>query len=132
MINNELYHYGVKGMKWGVRRKSNKDSIISKAEKMSDKHTHYADKTLKKQEKLQNKRINKYNTLRDKGKVTETSKYTQTTDKEKKLLDKHVKHVNASVGFREYAYSLSVDNMSPVTIRRGRKVLKKLEKHYMQ
>ena len=30
---NELYHYGVKGMKWGVRRYQNKDGAYTKAGK---------------------------------------------------------------------------------------------------
>lgn len=38
-MNNELYHYGVLGMRWGVRRYQNKDGSLTSAGRKHSKKT---------------------------------------------------------------------------------------------
>ena len=76
MYSNELYHYGVKGMKWGVRRYQNKSQRV-----------------LNKQQKLQRKRFEKWNKLNKSGEKEKANrKYTDMTKREEKLFDRYTKY----------------------------------------
>ena len=55
MTSNELYHHGIKGMKWGVRRYQNKDGTLTKAGR----------KKMVKLDKEYSKLETKFNLLRD-------------------------------------------------------------------
>ena len=64
--NGELYHHGIKGQKWGVRRFQNKDGSLTPAgKKRLSKNEAYRDKLVGKAEK----RVKKYNARADEAKA---------------------------------------------------------------
>lgn len=135
---NELYHYGVKGQKWGViRKRKSVDRIVNKAYKKYEQYGVKADRAISKQQKLQSKRFNKMNRLRDQGKIEESNKYSKMSDKEKRLYRKFVNSVNTGVSLREFSYAFEttmnekLNNISKDDIKRGRDTIDTLIKYNM-
>lgn len=56
MYDNELYHYGVKGMKWGVRRYQNKDGSLTSAGKKRAEKQEDRSRTKQRKSDLKNRR----------------------------------------------------------------------------
>lgn len=49
MVNGELYHYGVKGMKWGIRKTSKSSNGKRGARRSADKKENHIEKAIKTQ-----------------------------------------------------------------------------------
>lgn len=102
--NNELYHYGIPGMKWGVRRYQNEDGSLtkvgknrrSKRDKRASKYIDKADHIQKDIDKLQSKnkqskyiqrKIKKLEQRKEQNlKDAETKKQGKLTRKEKAMI----------------------------------------------
>lgn len=74
MEYDELYHYGVLGMKWGIRRYQNKDGSLTSAGKKhysSDTSTYVGDKKHLKRAKDAEEISRKISSIKSKGRSTE-------------------------------------------------------------
>lgn len=73
-MNNELYHHGILGMKWGVRRYQNKDGSLTQAGKKRYGYESMSNEELR---SAVNRKImeNRYNQLR-----SNTGKYKESKD----------------------------------------------------
>ncbi len=87
MNGNELYHHGIKGQKWGVRRYQNQDGSLTPAgqKRLEKKDAKWAkkksDKIMAKAKKKNQKELNKYanSLLHDPNSVTASGKLKAST-----------------------------------------------------
>ena len=82
MYNNELYHHGIKGMKWGIRRYQNKDgSLTAKGKAMaSKKYKKYMNRANQEVNTTENY-VKAYNRAADKMNNGLIDKYNRDYDK---------------------------------------------------
>lgn len=90
MNENELYHFGVKGMKWGVKRSKNNYRSISIGSALAKRQNAKVDKSFKKWKENSQKRDNAINL----GKTRNASKLAYESNKSDKTLKKQFKQDN--------------------------------------
>lgn len=88
--SNELYHYGIKGMKWGVRRYHNFDGSLTKAgkDRLKDYKTRERNEAIKRGEKFKKKHAASAEKLKTQLANQKQSGNTRAYDQTKKKYEK--------------------------------------------
>ena len=129
MFNDELYHFGILGMHWGIRRFQNKDGTLTKAgknrvEKKSKSNTQNNDSfTLKKGTKV-------YRVANEDDDQNAGHQYVSVTDHDREqygyIASNHGLFLDYQKSYGEHAKELTQD----IRVKRGEKVVEDLIKKY--
>ena len=136
-MENELAHWGIKGMRWGIRRYQNKDGTLTPAGR---KRYENELAKLKKQERViknQKKTQAKFDELDKKrkqlddlkrGKVSSTTKKSEEAPKRKSIMDMSDEELQAFINRanleKQYKEALAYQNKA--TVSKGRKFVQDL------
>ena len=105
--SQELYHHGIKGMKWGVRRYQNSDGSLTNAGRA--RYAKIANASLTKQQKLQSNRLDNWN------KSGRDPKYSNMSKKEEKLYNKYKDSID-KLDKDKHIRESSQNKKEPVTV----------------
>lgn len=114
-MNNEIYHYGIKGMKWGIRRYQNKDGSYTT---LGLKR--YQDKYANKAQRQAQKNINNANALKETLKSGEYAGLKlNSSDRKaaKQEMDRSIEAAKAWLKTRDDILNMKVDDLTKKNIK---------------
>ena len=98
-MNNSIYHYGIKGMKWGVRRYQNKDGSLTTAGKRRYADN-YSSQQQKRDEKIYGKgAVKRINKRMLKGESIQSARHNEVIRNQRKDSGKAIAKTTTKAAF---------------------------------